>query len=166
MGTLSGTSMAGPHVVGVVALLWSARPQLERDIAATKTVLQNTANPAVIVNPAQTCGGIPNTTIPNNSFGYGRVDALAAVNSVPQGTPTPTPTASPSPTTDRDGNSDANGNTHGNAHGYCDGHSYSYSNAQTDANTQVGAIGKAASHASAETIAAFAKAKIVAIGDR
>ena len=94
----SGTSMAGPHVVGVVALLWSARPQLERDIAATKTVLQNTANPAVIVNPPQTCDGIPNTTIPNNSFGYGRVDVLAAVNSVPQGTPTPTPTASPSPT--------------------------------------------------------------------
>jgi serine protease AprX len=97
-GNSSGTSMAGPHVVGVVALLWSARPQLERDIAATKTVLQNTANPAVVVNPPQTCGGIPNTTIPNNSFGYGRVDALAAVNSVPQGTPTPTPTVSPSPT--------------------------------------------------------------------
>ena len=95
---LSGTSMAGPHVVGVVALLWSARPQLQRDIANTKMILQNTANPGVTVNPPQTCGGIPNTTIPNNSFGYGRVDALAAVNSVPQGTPTPTPTASPSPT--------------------------------------------------------------------
>jgi len=95
---LSGTSMAGPHVVGVVALLWSARPQLQRDIANTKTILQNTANPAVTVNPPQTCGGIPNTTIPNNSFGYGRVDALAAVNSVPPGTPTPTPTASPSST--------------------------------------------------------------------
>src|SRR5436190_2289951 len=95
---LSGTSMAGPHVVGVVALLWSARPQLQRDIANTKMILQNTGNPGVTVNPPQTCGGIPNTTIPNNSFGYGRVDALAAVNSVPQGTPTPTPTVTPSPT--------------------------------------------------------------------
>ncbi|MFL6375475.1 MAG: S8 family serine peptidase [Pyrinomonadaceae bacterium] len=79
---LSGTSMAGPHVVGVVALLWSARPQLSRDIAATKNVLQNTANPGVTV-ALETCGGIASTAIPNNSFGYGRVDALAAVNSVP-----------------------------------------------------------------------------------
>ncbi len=97
-GNLSGTSMAGPHVVGVVALLWSARPQLQRDIATTKTILQNTANPNVTVNPPQTCDGIPNTQIPNNSFGYGRVDALAAVNSVPQGTPTPSPSGTVPPT--------------------------------------------------------------------
>jgi serine protease AprX len=97
-GNSSDTSMAGPHVVGVVALLWSARPQLQRDIPNTKMILQNTANPSVTVNPPQTCGGTPSTNIPNNSFGYGRVDALAAVNSVPQGTPTPTPTASPTPT--------------------------------------------------------------------
>jgi serine protease AprX len=75
----SGTSMAGPHVVGTVALLWSARPHLVRDIEATKQLLTSTANPAVTVpNNASGCGGID--TIPNNHFGYGRVDVLAAYN--------------------------------------------------------------------------------------
>src|SRR6185503_6878635 len=77
-GNNSGTSMAGPHVAGVVALLWSARPNLVRNIAATKSLLQNSANPAVVLAPTQTCGGTPSTDIPNNSFGYGRVDALKA----------------------------------------------------------------------------------------
>ena len=81
-GNLSGTSMAGPHVAGVVALLWSARPNLVRNIAQTKALLQLTANPAVTV-PPETCGGTPSTQIPNNSFGYGRVDALAAYNAAP-----------------------------------------------------------------------------------
>jgi serine protease AprX len=97
-GSNSGTSMAGPHVVGVVALLWSAHPELSRMITETKNLLQNTANPNVIVNPVQTCGGIPSTTIPNNSFGYGRVDALAAVNGA-GGLATPTATATGTPPT-------------------------------------------------------------------
>jgi hypothetical protein len=96
-GFSSGTSMAGPHVAGVVALVWSAHPQLVRDIAATKSLLENTANPEVLV-AAETCGGIPSTQIPNNSFGYGRVDALNAVNLGATPTPTPTPTSTPTPT--------------------------------------------------------------------
>ena len=77
----------------MIALLWSARPELVRDIATTKTILQNTANPNVVLNPVQTCGGIPSSQIPNNTFGYGRVDALAAVNAAGQGTPTVTSVA-------------------------------------------------------------------------
>jgi serine protease AprX len=103
-GALSGTSMASPHVAGVVALMWSAHPHLVRDIGATKSLLENTANPSVTA-PAQTCGGTPSTQIPNNIFGYGRVDAYAAFflgvvtpTPTPITTPTPTPTSTPTPT--------------------------------------------------------------------
>ena len=71
--SFSGTSMAGPHVVGVVALLWSAHPELVRDIAATKAVLNNTANPNLTAANGTQCGGIDH--VPNNHFGYGLVDA-------------------------------------------------------------------------------------------
>ncbi|HVG00872.1 MAG TPA: S8 family serine peptidase, partial [Chloroflexia bacterium] len=78
-GQLTGTSMASPHVAGSVALLWNAWPDLQRDITTTKTLLHNTADPNITVPGGQVCGGTGPTTIPNNLFGYGLVDAYAAV---------------------------------------------------------------------------------------
>lgn len=72
----SGTSMAGPHVAGAVALLWSAQPKLVGDIDQTVEILRSTAIPTESV---QSCGGVDGDLIPNNTFGYGRLNVEAAV---------------------------------------------------------------------------------------
>jgi len=66
-GSMSGTSMAGPHVVGLVALLLEANPSLTYDDLAS--IIEGTAVPM----------GDP---IPNNIYGWGRIDAYSAVSAV------------------------------------------------------------------------------------
>ena len=75
--TLQGTSMATPHVAGVVALMWSAAPGLRGDIDDTEAILRNTAVP---LTSAQQCGGVSGSSVPNNTYGYGLVNAQAAVS--------------------------------------------------------------------------------------
>ncbi len=64
---MSGTSMAGPHVAGVVALMRQAAPNL--DVTTIKEILMDTA---VEMGPPGD----------DNDYGHGMVDAFAAVSMV------------------------------------------------------------------------------------
>lgn len=84
---MTGTSMAAPHVSGLAALVRSYRPELSA--AQVRTLIQDSAVDlgAVGYDPY---------------YGYGRIDAAAALGvepmSPPTATPTRTPTATPSHT--------------------------------------------------------------------
>jgi subtilisin family serine protease len=67
--------MAGPHVAGVVALIWSANPDLIGDIQQTEQILIQSAQPYTGRAPA--CPGARD--LPSTASGYGVVDAYRAV---------------------------------------------------------------------------------------
>lgn len=89
--TMNGTSMASPHVAATAALILAAHPDLTPD--QVESALESTAVDL-------------GTKGKDDDFGYGRIDAAAALTSLastPTGSPTPsdspTPTPSPSATT-------------------------------------------------------------------
>ena len=68
-GGWSGTSMAGPHTCGMIALIWSANPNLIGHIDDTSDLIRSTAWESRV----KECTG-PDAVSPNMVFGYGEID--------------------------------------------------------------------------------------------
>ena len=68
--------MAGPHVAGLVALVFSAHPGLKGQVDRVETLIEQACVPRT---NAENCGDIPGTSVPNNTYGWGRISAPAAV---------------------------------------------------------------------------------------
>jgi subtilisin family serine protease len=68
--------MAAPHVAGLAALAISADPPLADHIDRLELIITRMSIPKT---SGETCGGISGTQVPNNTYGYGRIDVLGSV---------------------------------------------------------------------------------------
>lgn len=83
---MQGTSMAAPHVTGVVALMY------QKNAGLTATEVRDH-----LMSTARVPDGLTPSALPNTSFGAGKVDAAAAVAAVP---PPGSPRIAGTPTAD------------------------------------------------------------------
>lgn len=80
---LSGTSMASPHLGGAILLISEACPCLRRNVDAIQNLVEQTSQP--LLPPRITwdgkghCGDDTPTSIPNNYYGWGRLDIESAL---------------------------------------------------------------------------------------
>lgn len=79
---LWGTSMAAPHVSGLASLIWSVNPSLTNDQVAS-----------IIISTARDIGPAGR----DDEYGYGLIDAEAALVKASQPQVVPTPTRTPTP---------------------------------------------------------------------
>ncbi|MBK8483066.1 MAG: S8 family serine peptidase [Saprospiraceae bacterium] len=72
----NGTSMAGPHVAGLVALMISANPLLAGQVQRIEKIIEETAER---FTADFDCFPYTGLNLPNNTYGFGLINAVAAI---------------------------------------------------------------------------------------